>query len=169
MKHLPVRLFTLPDALIARWFLLAAIAAALLAVSPAWAAPANAPIVLTGADRRPALSLDGNWASIVDPYFSGLFSFHHQEKSDGWFMNNKYTPGESALHEYDFSRAPKLKVPGDWNTQRESLFFYEGPVWYERDFTYQPKEHTRVFLHVGAANYRSWFWVNGVKLLLIRA
>ena len=29
MKHLPVRLFTLPDALIARWFLLAAIAVAL--------------------------------------------------------------------------------------------------------------------------------------------
>ena len=79
-------------------------------------------------------------------------------------MNNKYTRGESALHEYDFSRAPKLKVPADWNTQRESLFFYEGPVWYERDFTYQPKEHTRVFLHIGAANYHSWFWVNGKKV-----
>ena len=52
----------------------------------------------------------------------------------------------------------------DWNTQRESLLFYEGPVWYERDFTYQPKEHTRVFLHVGAANYHSWFWVNGQKV-----
>jgi beta-glucuronidase len=24
--------------------------------------------------------------------------------------------------------------------------------------------HTRVFLHVGAANYRSWFWVNGEKV-----
>jgi beta-glucuronidase len=37
-------------------------------------------------------------------------------------------------------------------------------VWYERDFTYQPKEHTRIFLHVGAANYRSFFWVNGEKV-----
>jgi beta-glucuronidase len=55
-------------------------------------------------------------------------------------------------------------VPGDWNTQRESLFYYEGPVWYEREFTYQPKEHTRIFLHVGAANYRSWFWINGKKV-----
>ncbi len=37
-------------------------------------------------------------------------------------------------------------------------------MWYEKDFTYQPKEHTHVFLHVGAANYHSWFWVNGKKV-----
>ena len=137
--------------------------AALLANSAvAWTAPA--PIVITGADRRPAISLDGEWASIVDPYFSGLFSFHHQEKANGWFLNQKAKPDDTGPIEYDFSKAPKLKVPGDWNTQRESLFYYEGPIWYERDFTYQPKEHTRVFLHVGAANYRSWFWVNGKKV-----
>jgi beta-glucuronidase len=124
----------------------------------------SAPIVLTGADRRPAISLDGDWATIVDPYFSGLMSFHHQEKKDGFFLNRKAQPGDAFPTEYDFSKAPKLKVPGDWNTQRESLFYYEGPVWYERDFTYQPKEHTRVFLHVGAANYKSWFWVNGQKV-----
>ncbi len=41
--------------------------------------------------------------------------------------------------------------------------FYEGPICM-CDFTYQPKEHTRVFLHVGAANYKSWFWVNGQKV-----
>lgn len=124
----------------------------------------NAPIVLTAADRRPALSLDGEWASIIDPYFSGLFSFHHQEKTNGSFLNRKAQPGDPFPTEYDYDKAPKLKVPGDWNTQRESLFFYEGPVWYERDFTYQPKPGTRMFLHVGAANYRSWFWVNGRKV-----
>ena len=66
--------------------------------------------------------------------------------------------------EYNFATAPKLKVPGDWNTQRESLLYYEGPIWYERDFTYEPKEHTHIFLHIGAANYRTWFWVNGQKV-----
>ena len=40
-------------------------------------AAAPAPIVLTGADRRPATSLNGEWGAVVDPYFSGLFSFHH--------------------------------------------------------------------------------------------
>ena len=140
--------------------LLAAIALALTAL-PAVSA---APIVLAGADRRPAISLDGDWASIVDPYFSGLFSFHHEEKKDGWFLNRKAQPNDLFPTEYDFSKAPTLKVPADWNTQRESLLYYEGPVWYERDLTYQPKEHTRVFLHIGAANYHSWFWVNGKKV-----
>jgi beta-glucuronidase len=126
--------------------------------------PAPGPIVLTGADRRPAASLNGEWSTIVDPYFSGLFSFHHEEKANGWFLNQKAKPGDTGPIEYDYSKAPKLKVPGDWNTQRESLFFYEGPIWYERDFTYQPKEHTRIYLHVGAANYHSWFWVNGKKV-----
>jgi beta-glucuronidase len=143
-------------------FVCAMIWAALAITSAAETAPSS--IVLTGADRRPALSLDGDWATIIDPYFSGLMSFHHQEKKDGFFLNRKAQPGDAFPTEYDFSKAPKLKVPGDWNTQRESLFYYEGPVWYERDFTYQPKEHTRVFLHVGAANYKSWFWVNGKKV-----
>lgn len=121
-------------------------------------------MVLTGADRRPATSLNGEWASIVDPYFSGLYSFHHEEKKNGWFLNYKAKPGDPFPTEYDYAKAPKLRVPGDWNTQRESLFFYEGPVWYEKDFTYQPKDHTHVFLHVGAANYQSYFWVNGKKV-----
>ena len=128
------------------------------------ASAASAPMVLTGADRRPATSLSGEWASIVDPYFAGLYSFHHEEKKNGWFMNYKAKPRDPFPTEYDYSKAPKLKVPGDWNTQRESLMYYEGPVWYEKDFTYSPKPHTHVFLHVGAANYRSWFWVNGQKV-----
>src|SRR5580658_3373788 len=122
------------------------------------------PIVITGADMRVATSLNGDWGAIVDPYFNGLFSFHHQEKTNGWFLNQKAKPGDPFPTEYNFATAPKLKVASDWNTQRESLLYYEGPIWYERDFTYQPKEHTKIFLHIGAANYRSWFWVNGKKV-----
>jgi beta-glucuronidase len=162
MKHLPVYLFARAIALAPRKITLFLLGAVLLSAGATWAAPA--PIVLTGADRRPATSLNGDWASIVDPYFSGLFSFHHEEKDNGWFLNRKARPDDPFPTEYDFSKAPTLKVPGDWNTQRESLFYYEGPIWYEHDFTYQPKGHTRVFLHVGAANYRSWFWVNGQKV-----
>ena len=113
-----------------------------------------APIVLTGADMRPATSLNGEWHTIVDPYFNGF---------PGYSRNQKPEPGGRVV-EYDFSKSPTLKVPGDWNTQRDSLLYYEGPIWYERDFTYQPKEHTHIFLHIGAANYKSWFWVNGTKV-----
>ena len=121
------------------------------------------PIVMTGADRRASLSLNGEWASIIDPYFSGLYSFHHEEKKNGWFQNRKAQADDNFPTEYNFSEASRLKVPGDWNTQRPELLFYEGPMWYERDFTYTPKEHMRAFLHMGAANYRSIFWVNGKK------
>jgi beta-glucuronidase len=152
------------NAQIIRGVVIVANIALLFSVTAAWAAPAPAPIVLTGADVRPALSLNGEWAAIVDPYFSGLFSFHHEEMKDGWFLNRKAQPGDKFPIQYDFSTASKLKVPGDWNTQRATLLYYEGPMWYEREFTYQPKEHTRVFLHVGAANYKSWFWVNGEKV-----
>ena len=164
MKRNSIRLFAIAFTRISPAIALLVFCAAILSAAPLRAASSNAPIVLTGADRRPATSLNGDWASIVDPYFSGLFSFHHEEKKDGWFLNQKAMPTDTRPVEYDFSKAPKLKVPGDWNTQSPSLFYYEGPIWYERDFTYQPKEHTRVFLHVGAANYRSWFWVNGKKV-----
>ena len=117
--------------------------------------PERPPIVLTGADMRPAISLNGDWATIVDPYSNGFSTY---------FRNQKQQPGDTRPVEYDFAKSPVLKVPGDWNTQRESLLYYEGPIWYERDFSYQPRQHTRIFLHIGAANYRSWFWVNGKKV-----
>jgi beta-glucuronidase len=157
MKHLFVCLLARVTKLKSAKIVMGAAVAALLAASAAWAAPAPtpAPIVITGADRRPATSLNGDWSTIVDPYSNGF---------SGYARNQKAQPGDTRPTEYDFSKSPKLKVPGDWNTQRESLFYYEGPIWYERDFTYQPKEQTRIYLHVGAANYRSWFWVNGQKV-----
>lgn len=121
--------------------------------------------VLEGADRRPQTSLDGDWHSIIDPYFAGLYSFHHEVKKDGWFKNEHWRGlGDDRLFEYDFATSPTLRVPGDWNTQRDALFFFEGSVWYQRDFNWHTVAGKRVFLHIGAANYRSWFWVNGQKV-----
>ena len=71
------------------------IAAGLLAASVLTApARAQSSFVLTGADRRPAISLDGEWASIVDPYFAGLFSFHHEVKEEWIFPQRKARPGD---------------------------------------------------------------------------
>jgi len=122
-----------------------------------------APIVITGADRRPAMSLNGEWHVIPDPYQAGLY-FNKHELARGWFVNQKAKPGDTGPVDYDFAKSPTLKVPGDWNTQKTELFWYEGLMWYEKDFSYEVKAHTRVFLHVGAANYKSIFWVNGTKV-----
>ena len=120
--------------------------------------------VIEGADRRPRTSLDGDWHAIVDPYFTGLYNFHHEEKKDGWFLNAPWKQGDQKLVEYSFAQSPTLKVPGDWNTQRDRLFFYEGPLWYQRDLSFHATAGKRVFLHVGAANYKSLWWVNGRKV-----
>ncbi len=123
-----------------------------------------APIVLTGADKRPGLSLDGDWHVIADPYATGLYDFHKHEIKRGWFANEKAKAGDTGPLEYDFAKSPTIKVPGDWNTQRPEFFYYEGLMWYEKDFSYQAKPNSKVFLHVGAANYKSIFWVNGTKV-----
>jgi len=123
-----------------------------------------APIVITGADKRPGMSLNGDWHVIPDPYQTGLFDFHKHEIKRGWFMNEKAKPGDTGPIDYDFSKSPTIKVPGDWNTQKQEFFYYEGLMWYEKDFAYEKKPNTRIFLHIGAANYKSIFWVNGKKV-----
>jgi beta-glucuronidase len=120
--------------------------------------------VLVDADHRTAQSLNGDWHYIVDPYDGGLYNFHREIRKDGFFLDGAPETGSDGLIEYDFGKSPTLKVPGDWNTQHDSLFYYEGLVWYQRDFTYQPVAGHKTFLHIGAANYKSIAWVNGQQV-----
>ncbi len=120
----------------------------------------NAPTLLVDVDHRPATSLNGDWHAIIDPYGSGLYDFHGKVRDNGYFSNATENAHTGPL-DYDFATAPPLHVPGDWNTQRDSLLYYEGPVWYEKDFTFHPRPDHRVFFHVSAANYRSFVWING--------
>ena len=99
--------------------------------------------VLVDVDNRKALSLNGDWHYIVDPYDGGLYTFHREIRKDGFFLDGAPETGSNGLIEYDFSKSPTLKVPGDWNTQHDSLFYYEGLLWYQRDFTYQPVAGTK--------------------------
>jgi beta-glucuronidase len=101
------------------------------------------------------MNLDGNWNVIVDPYEIGLGSR---------FYENRKAKDPSDLVEYNFDTAGTLKVPGDWNTQRESLLFYEDPVWYQRYFSYHKREHIRTFLYFGATNYFARVYLNGEKI-----
>ena len=115
--------------------------------------------LLVDVDHRPQTSLNGAWHYIVDPYRNGGLSDPDKPSLNGYAKNSKPIPG-GALQEYDFAQSPTLQVPGDWNSQKPELFFYEGLLWYQRDFDYQPKPHTRVFLHFGAVNYESHVFVN---------
>ncbi len=118
--------------------------------------------LLVGIDHRTVTSLNGEWHYLVDqPPARSLYTAEGKVRDNGYALNT-HPNIESGLHneEYDFATAPLLKVPGDWNTQDPTLFRFEGVVWYQRDFNYQPKPHSRTFLHIGAANYKSFVWVN---------
>ncbi len=132
---------------------------ALHAEQPAAAPPA--PTLLVAVDRRPVLNLDGEWHSILDPYENGL-----DNGSKSYWNDTELPAGSNKLTEYDFSKSPTIKVPGDWNTQSPALMNYEGGFWYERHFQYQPQAGRRAFVDIGAANYRSRVWVNGQLLCM---
>ncbi|HEY7351315.1 MAG TPA: glycoside hydrolase family 2 TIM barrel-domain containing protein [Terriglobales bacterium] len=132
----------------------AVLTAILLSCLPLFAQNQSA-LELANIPGRSTINLDGAWNAVVDPYETGLNMRVYE---------NAQPKTKSDLIEYDFGRSPKLKVPGDWNTQRDSLLFYEGPVWYQRNFNYHKRANTRTFLHFGAANYSSRVWLNGKKL-----
>jgi beta-glucuronidase len=100
-------------------------------------ASAESPVADLIADvpGRTTIGLDGTWNTIVDPYETGVGSRFYQ---------NVKPKDKTQLVEYDFDASEKLQVPGDWNTQREGLLFYE--------------------VYFGAANYQARVWLNGKKL-----
>jgi beta-glucuronidase len=122
--------------------------------------------LLVGVDHRSVTSLDGDWHYLVDqPPGRSLYTGEGKIRDNGYALNT-HPNINSGPHneEYDFATAPTLKVPGDWNTQDPTLFRFEGVVWYQRDFEFQPKPDARTFLHIGAANYRSFVWVNQKRI-----
>lgn len=121
----------------------------------ACASAQNSSPLITNIPGRTTVNLNGTWHVIVDPYDNGAHM--------GIFRDQK-PASKSDRIEYNFDTSPVLNVPGDWNTQREQLMFYEGPVWYRRLFSYRKRLNTRVFVYLGAANYRADVYLNGEKL-----
>lgn len=123
----------------------------------------QAQFLIQNIEGRKTTSLNGAWQSIVDPYENGYYDYRYEPKEDGYFRNQKPATKRD-LVEYNFDKSPLLNVPGDWNSQREMLFLYEGTVWYKRSFDYDADSSKRLFLNFGAANYKAIVYLNGKKL-----
>ncbi len=124
---------------------------------------ATADLAIQNPDSRNSILLDGRWDTIVDPYENGFYNYRYEESETGFFKNAK--PATiSDLIEYDFSSSPKLKVPGDWNTQDDKLFLYEGTLWYHRDFDIGKKTDQLYSVYFGAVNYNATVYLNGEKI-----
>ena len=130
-----------------------------LTIAGAMGAWAQAVPQLTNVNRE-TVSLNGRWHYIVDVQEEGYYDYRMNPTRWGFFNNARPQRPEDLI-EYDFDAAPTMQVPGDWNTQDERLFFYEGTVWLQRYFDYQPRGNRRTLLYFGAVNYDCRVWVNG--------
>jgi len=143
---------------------------ALLCCLASAGAPARAEMVIANVFARPSTSLNGQWHVIVDPYDTGYFDYRHHPydeaaKISGGFALDHQPADKSELVEYNFDTSPTLAVPGDWNSQDDKLFYYEGSVWYRTKFDVKTTApgHRR-FVYFGAANYAADVYLNGKKL-----
>lgn len=106
-------------------------------------------------DGRFNQTLDGRWSYILDPMNNGISGQYFKEPK----VDNKTT-----FKEYNFATSPLLNVPGDWNTQKESLFNYEGTLWLKKAFLFHPRSGYRYFIYFGAVNYQAVVYMNGEKV-----
>lgn len=112
---------------------------------------------------RSKTSLDGLWQVIIDPMENGMYSHSKGLRANGFFMNEKPKSVSDRI-EYDFDRSDQLNVPGDWNTQMEKLYLYEGTIWYKRSFAYNSKDSGRTLLYFEGVNYTCRVYLNGQLL-----
>lgn len=127
--------------------------------------------LLVNVYNRASTSLNGEWNYIVDPYENGFYNyrlepFENQENpGNGAFFINAKPKDKSDLVEYDFDKTETIKVPSDWNTQKENLYYYEGTVWYKKSFDYKKTSaNNRVFVYFEAVNYKADVYLNGKKI-----
>ena len=107
-------------------------------------------------------SLAGDWNYIVDVQEEGYYDYRMNPTRWGFFNNAKPKRPEDLI-EYDFDKSATMRIPSDWNTQDERLFFYEGTVWFKKSFQAVPMQDYRTLLYFGAVNYDCHVWVNGKK------
>ncbi|NPD91491.1 glycoside hydrolase family 2 protein [Xylanibacter muris] len=109
---------------------------------------------------RENISLNGKWNYIIDVQEMGYYNNQMRKTSHGFFENRKARK-PTDLIEYDFDKAPVMEIPSDWNTKDERLMFYEGTVWFRKEFDYTKKEGKKELLYFGAVNYEAVVYVNG--------
>jgi len=109
--------------------------------------------LITNVHNRNVTNLSGKWRYLTDV---------NRERRG---YEKDMVPIEKwDIHEYNFPTSDWLYVPGDWNTQRENLFYYDGHVWYRKKFTYDKDENKRLFIYFGAVNYKAEVYLNDILL-----
>ncbi|MDN5213285.1 glycoside hydrolase family 2 TIM barrel-domain containing protein [Fulvivirgaceae bacterium BMA12] len=119
--------------------------------------------IIQNVSARKYKSLDGVWQIIIDPLENGFYNHSLKPRKNGYFKNEKIKNPDDLI-EYNFDHSYQLNVPGDWNTQMEKLYYYEGCIWYKKSFDYREEINGRVYVHFEAVNYECKVYLNGQHL-----
>ena len=117
---------------------------------------------LINIDARDATDLSGQWHYIVDPLKIGVTRANTRRYAV--FQDVAGPEKQTDFLEYNFDASPRMSIPGDWNGQDVSLTWYDGLVWFRRTIDLEVLQPGRLFLHLGAANYKALVYVNGEKV-----
>ncbi|MES1200618.1 MAG: glycoside hydrolase family 2 TIM barrel-domain containing protein [Pseudomonadota bacterium] len=153
-----------------RTILTGSVAAAALPTAASAQAPSAPPLTLTNVEGRRNIDLSGEWHYSVDPYRDGAAGFHGEQAGYGHRRYDTFNVEETmranprALIEYDMVRSATANLPSSWLTHTPQLRYYQGLMWYQRNFVLRAIEGMRVFVHVGASNYATTVFVNGAQI-----
>jgi beta-glucuronidase len=124
--------------------------------------------LINNAFNRQALSLNGTWQYIVDPYETGFYDYRYKElneKNGDAYWNTDVPANKTEKKEHGYTDKYSIQVPGDWNHQNPQFLYYEGTIWYKRSFDFHKKSNdSKFYLYFGAVNYRADVYLNGKKL-----
>lgn len=113
--------------------------------------------LLTNIYSRERQSLNGAWNIVVDEG-GKVLSF---ALGGGYFKDGAKPGAGMELYEVSFEDGAQLQVPGDWNSQIESLDRYRDKVVYQRPLEVNKKAGERYYLHFGGSNYITEVFING--------
>ena len=141
-------------------------------LSGATAAPASLAELTSGRACLPAMtnvqarkrqSLDGTWQYLLDAL--GEINRRPEKTRTAVFEDvSDDDIGPEVIKEYDWDKAPLIRVPGAWNVQDEALTWYDQWMWMKRPFTTAKASGERQFLYFEAANYETVIYLNGQRI-----
>lgn len=124
------------------------------------APPALSPAFLANLPGRQRTALDGTWKFLLDPF--DVAGRKPGRRRSFWL--NTIETRETGLIEYEWASSEEIAVPGEWNSARPDLTYYEGPVYFRRELIAGPRPGLRQFIHFEAVNYAATVWLNGVEI-----
>lgn len=136
---------------------------------------------------RRRTSLAGTWRHTVDQYDSCLRAgWYRFSTSKSVFESYRHLAGrygiprflqsglqfadwlklarERTPFDFDFNGWEEIELPCSWNLAKPEYFWFEGPMVFTRIIEAEPRRGERTFLRIGAANYRTVVFLNGVHV-----